>query len=855
MSRFTLAALVLLLAAPAVATTPWADVDPALTVAPETAELSAPLSYIDMNYAGNNPSIDAFGDIIWGPMDVDTGNGGGLRALGVAYDWNTGHIWTTNSMDMVSMEIHEWDAVTQTLLNAYPQTGVPAGWGMRDLAFDGTYLYAGEASGWWRIDPSNGAILNFWPAPAGLTTVRALAVDARNPNHLIFYSQTFGDPLYMFDTTSTVLASLDNTESAYGAAFDDWSSYAPTLWLHANAPTEMIEIDEVTLVPTGVRFFTTTPWTSEAVGGCEMAPGLADPDLPILGLHQGTPDHIVGYEIDSTYVSGNWVTWDFEPDSANFWRNGINNPNPGGMWAWGPPQNSSYLTFQPPPGSVNLWWINSDLAGSGAGEITDTLFTPSMDMSSATSCSLGFWLHFATSSDQLDLLASGDGGATWTVVNTWTSNYSGNYTGIWDMTTIWAGNSSCLAAWRYTDSDTWGYGALVDDVSVFPAPSFPDLNDVGVMAVYDPVDDAILLPGALTDPNATAKNYGDFAEDFNFICHAYDNGIVLTYGDTLAVTGLAAGDTVNNTFAQHTGLAEGDSALFVFYTDLADDNPNNDSTEVWVYYTSTVCVVVGDGTYEFSMWVSTPSGDGDWFANPVDMSALTPPYDITLMDVVINPEKVGTGLLDTIGYWYNLAGAPDPANPVEFVEFYDPPDGPNGLDFWIDPGFVSYPINVTSPIDSLWFCCSWPAGNADGPYIGADTDPPHTVGVWWSQTGIGGPWNHFTSYDFSARVCVMFDVGAPEEAQVLPGGFVLYSAYPNPFNPTTVISFDLPSESHVSVDIYNVLGQKVTTLNDGSLPAGHHEMNWDASNVGSGVYFARVTTEHNRGVVKMMLLK
>lgn len=88
----------------------------------------------------------------------------------------------------------------------------------------------------------------------------------------------------------------------------------------------------------------------------------------------------------------------------------------------------------------------------------------------------------------------------------------------------------------------------------------------------------------------------------------------------------------------------------------------------------------------------------------------------------------------------------------------------------------------------------------------------------------------------------------------------LYSNYPNPFNPETVISFDLPCDSEVKLDIYNIRGQKVKTLTDGKLSAGNHRIVWNGTNsnnksVASGVYFSRLKTSGKELTKKMILLK
>lgn len=98
-------------------------------------------------------------------------------------------------------------------------------------------------------------------------------------------------------------------------------------------------------------------------------------------------------------------------------------------------------------------------------------------------------------------------------------------------------------------------------------------------------------------------------------------------------------------------------------------------------------------------------------------------------------------------------------------------------------------------------------------------------------------------------------VSEPPHEDVLPSIFTLNQNYPNPFNPMTVISYSLPTASDVKLDVFNILGQKVTTLVNGRQEAGEHTITWDASQFSSGVYFYRIQTADAVETKKMLLLK
>ncbi|MBS4036275.1 MAG: phosphodiester glycosidase family protein [Ignavibacterium sp.] len=94
-----------------------------------------------------------------------------------------------------------------------------------------------------------------------------------------------------------------------------------------------------------------------------------------------------------------------------------------------------------------------------------------------------------------------------------------------------------------------------------------------------------------------------------------------------------------------------------------------------------------------------------------------------------------------------------------------------------------------------------------------------------------------------------------EESNIIPEGFMLYQNYPNPFNPSTKISWQSPASSWQVLKVYDVLGNEVTTLVNEYKPAGYYEIEFDASNISSGVYFINLNAGIYHSTKKMVLLR
>jgi len=134
----------------------------------------------------------------------------------------------------------------------------------------------------------------------------------------------------------------------------------------------------------------------------------------------------------------------------------------------------------------------------------------------------------------------------------------------------------------------------------------------------------------------------------------------------------------------------------------------------------------------------------------------------------------------------------------------------------------------------------------------AEGDTAYDLGVYGNHGEIRG----------AVFTTMTAPLGIVENVKFIPGGFQLLQNYPNPFNPATKITFTLPKPEHVSLAIYNTIGQIVATLLNAKMNAGSHDVHFDASNLPSGIYFYRIQVGDAPGhtgefsqVRKMILLR
>ena len=112
----------------------------------------------------------------------------------------------------------------------------------------------------------------------------------------------------------------------------------------------------------------------------------------------------------------------------------------------------------------------------------------------------------------------------------------------------------------------------------------------------------------------------------------------------------------------------------------------------------------------------------------------------------------------------------------------------------------------------------------------------------------------------SVRIYSLGEILSIDESQSLPGKFALHENYPNPFNPSTTIRFDLPVNTSATLTIYNTIGQKVKSYKAQGASSGRYKIKWNGTNeigapVSAGIYLYELQTKGSIKTKKMILLK
>ncbi len=122
---------------------------------------------------------------------------------------------------------------------------------------------------------------------------------------------------------------------------------------------------------------------------------------------------------------------------------------------------------------------------------------------------------------------------------------------------------------------------------------------------------------------------------------------------------------------------------------------------------------------------------------------------------------------------------------------------------------------------------------------------------WWrvrAKNAAGwGPFSELRSFDFI--------ITGVHDAVAAPAGYRLSEAFPNPFNPSTTIWFSMATRARVTLSVYTLLGERVATLVDDVKDPGSYEVQWNAANMSSGIYYCRMTAGEFSETRKMVVVR
>ncbi|MGE5498956.1 MAG: glycosyl hydrolase [Syntrophothermus sp.] len=126
---------------------------------------------------------------------------------------------------------------------------------------------------------------------------------------------------------------------------------------------------------------------------------------------------------------------------------------------------------------------------------------------------------------------------------------------------------------------------------------------------------------------------------------------------------------------------------------------------------------------------------------------------------------------------------------------------------------------------------------------------------YFNYIALGSEWNYFDKGYRPADIKLRDVTSVESERYNVPAQYTLYGNYPNPFNPSTVIRYDLPKNSDVKIEVFDIIGRKVATVIDQNQGAGRYELRFDGSRLSSGIYILRMKADAFYQVHKMMLIK
>lgn len=259
-----------------------------------------------------------------------------------------------------------------------------------------------------------------------------------------------------------------------------------------------------------------------------------------------------------------------------------------------------------------------------------------------------------------------------------------------------------------------------------------------------------------------------------------------------------------------------------------DNNSWNNVSDAWTGQYDDGELIPGSGVLGWYQWIDVILTDAPDLG---EFSLLTPPNGAEV-DVMIDGE-------DSVVIEWEAS-----ANAESYLWVANLPGA----------GFEEPLIGLNSDSDGSANTLSLTTGNLYDVLVDAGAVPGNSLTVEWTVFASAGSSSLQAEEVWEVTFNIMEPPVSTEPIETV-NGFALEQNYPNPFNPTTNISFTLPEASDVSLEVFNMQGQRVATIATGIMAAGSHSVSFDAANLSSGIYLYRLTAGAFTATNKMMLVK
>ncbi|MDZ7378001.1 MAG: family 10 glycosylhydrolase [candidate division KSB1 bacterium] len=406
----------------------------------------------------------------------------------------------------------------------------------------------------------------------------------------------------------------------------------------------------------------------------------------------------------------------------------------------------------------------------------------------------------------------------------------------------------------------------VDDVGpkvAFSYPSFPaGLEPFDVDDVITLVFDELIRPETVTDTTVWLSTGGAAVSIEALVTAVPDRSLISIKGwqpllpdaDYILELRNTVRDTTGNQMAEGFALGFHTAQAHYVETRMIDDFSASGNWEQPSYSGSTSGIVVANSTFGISKDVYLPASA----TRPVSKRSAfltyewmeTPPPQGYLLREYLKTGPPRDVVFDTT---YTLQ-----------VYLYGDASG-NKFRFCLDEGTgTDWPYHEVSD----WVTIDWYGWRL----VEWRLSDPRSVGTWIGDGVLNGAAYRIDSFQLTRgesgaiKGRLYFDnlrlvkkstepVRVVQEGQEPPRSFMLYPAYPNPFNPTTTIAFDIAAQGHVRLTVFDVTGREVTTLIDGPLAPGRYRAEFDGTGLPSGAYFCRLMSEGQAMTRKMALAR